>query len=222
MARHHRRSLRRRITDLVDTLLGRTRPRRANLDQLFALPSAAITFSRHWAAPHRPRLGSRSGRRGKAFATVQQEILTCLRGTRAGQPKCSGRVRLRGWWCAPASEEGGGLTGLVTDCTRSTPALKAPGSAVPAVLARSLATPDGRRLALSTCTAGTFTPSPPKSTTGQRPRTPGQRRLEGNWLVKWTRAAGSLSTVAPACDRPCSQCLASAPAHYRGAYRDRS
>ena len=76
MARHHRRSLRRRITDLVDTLLGRTRPRRANLDQLFALPSAAITLrvatglrpTGHASVAFRPA-------EGEAFATVQQEIL---------------------------------------------------------------------------------------------------------------------------------------------------
>lgn len=134
MARHHRRSLRRRITDLVDTLLGRTRPRRANLDQLFALPSAAITLrvatglrpTGHASVAFRPA-------EGEAFATVQQEILDLL-NTGSGPTTEVQRDEYGYTWLVvrspPAKKEEDSPAWSPT-CTRSTPAWKAPGSGRP-------------------------------------------------------------------------------------------
>ena len=151
MARHHRRSLRRRITDLVDTLLGRTRPRRANLDQLFALPSAAITLRvRHRLRPTGHASVAFRPAEGEAFATVQQEILDLL-NTGSGPTTEVQRDEYGYTWLVVRSRQRRrrGLTG------RSRPArgqLQPGKRRVRAVLLCSLvafAAPDGRRLASS-------------------------------------------------------------------------
>ena len=62
-----------------DTLFGRTKPARPDLDQLFALPSAAITLQA--AIGFTPTgLGSVcfASIEGGAFAQVQQEVRTLL------------------------------------------------------------------------------------------------------------------------------------------------
>ncbi|MHA6759862.1 PspA-associated protein PspAB [Streptacidiphilus sp. PAMC 29251] len=63
----------------LDTLLGRTKPVKPDLDQLFGLPSAAITLEA--AADFRPTgVGSVcfSAVEGGAFAQVQQEVQALL------------------------------------------------------------------------------------------------------------------------------------------------
>ena len=231
MARHHRRSLRRRITDLVDTLLGRTRPRRANLDQLFALPSAAITLP---ASPPGCATGHALGRvparrrrsvRHRATGDPADLLNTGSGPTTEVQRDEYGYTWLVG--APPPSQEGGGLTGLVTDlhAVNSSPG-KRRVRAVPAGLARSLRCP-GRaaprpRLPVQ---AGNVLPLRPqrRPRPGQRPRTPGQRRTRrgtghGNGqepLVPRLRCARPVTGPAPVLGERF-------PAHYRGAYRDRS
>jgi hypothetical protein len=63
----------------LDTLLGRTKPVKPNLDQLFGLPSAAITLEA--AAGFKPTgLGSVcfSPAEGGAFAQIQQDVQALL------------------------------------------------------------------------------------------------------------------------------------------------
>lgn len=72
----------------LDTLLGRSKPVKPNLDMLFALPSAAITLEA--AAGFKPTgVGSVcfAGAEGAAFAQVQQDIQALLDAdTASGNP----------------------------------------------------------------------------------------------------------------------------------------
>ena len=78
---------------LWDTLTGRSKPVRANLDALFSLPSAAITLQT--AAGFTPTgVGSVCYRaaEGAAFAQTQQDVVdrtSSAAPTRSGSP---------GWW----------------------------------------------------------------------------------------------------------------------------
>ena len=70
---------------LLDTILGRTKPKQPNLDALFALPSAAITLE---AATDLVPTGTGSvcfrGTEGRAFADVEKDVCDLLNMT-AGQ-----------------------------------------------------------------------------------------------------------------------------------------
>ena len=72
----------------LDTLLGRSKPVKPDLDQLFGLPSAALTLQA--AAGFRPTgVGSVCFKRaeGQAFSAVESDITTLLADARkrAGQ-----------------------------------------------------------------------------------------------------------------------------------------
>lgn len=116
---------------LLDVLLGRSKPVKPDLDQLFGLPSAAITLEA--AAGFRPTgLGSVcfAAVEGGAFAEVQQDVRALL-DLDAGEndaPVESTRDAYGYTWlllrhaptpCRPSS----------TTCTRSTPPWKARASA---------------------------------------------------------------------------------------------
>ncbi len=72
---------------LLDTLLGRTKPKQANLDALFALPSAAVTLE---AATDLIPTGTGSvcfrGAEGGAFAEMQKDIRELLDTSAGGAP----------------------------------------------------------------------------------------------------------------------------------------
>ncbi|MGH3158108.1 MAG: PspA-associated protein PspAB [Streptosporangiaceae bacterium] len=67
---------------LLDTILGRTKPKQANLDALFALPSAAITLE---AATDLVPTGTGSvcfrSTEGRAFADVEKDVCDLLNMT---------------------------------------------------------------------------------------------------------------------------------------------
>jgi len=67
---------------LLDTILGRTKPKQPNLDALFALPSAAITLE---AATDLVPTGTGSvcfrGTEGRAFADVEHDVCELLNST---------------------------------------------------------------------------------------------------------------------------------------------
>lgn len=72
---------------LLDTLLGRTKPKQPNLDTLFALPSAAITLE---AATGLVPTGTGSvcfrAAEGRVFADMEKDIRELLDGTADGAP----------------------------------------------------------------------------------------------------------------------------------------
>lgn len=100
---------------LLDSILGRSKPKQANLDALFAVPAAAITLQA--GAALRPTgLGAVCYRPagGAAFAQAEQEILELLRGA-ADAPE----VRLEhdefGFTWLVVDDDPGDVEGLVTD-----------------------------------------------------------------------------------------------------------
>ena len=100
---------------LLDSILGRSRPKQANLDALFAVPSAAITLRAAvglvptglGAVCYRPAGGA-------AFAQAEQEIVELLRGA-ADAPD----VRLEhdefGFTWLVVDDDPDDVEGLVTD-----------------------------------------------------------------------------------------------------------
>lgn len=100
---------------LLDSILGRSKPKQANLDALFAVPAAAITLQA--GAGLRPTgLGAVCYRPagGAAFAQAEQEILELLRGA-ADAPE----VRLQhdefGFTWLVVDDDPHDVEGLVTD-----------------------------------------------------------------------------------------------------------
>ena len=99
----------------LDSILGRSKPKQANLDSLFAVPAAAITLEA--GAGLRPTgLGAVCYRPagGAAFAQAEQEILELLRGA-ADAPD----VRLEhdefGFTWLVVGDDPDDVEGLVTD-----------------------------------------------------------------------------------------------------------
>lgn len=99
---------------LFDSIMGRKKPPRADLDQLFGLPSAAITLQA--ALSYQPAgIGSVAFRapQGKAFAEVQQEIQDLLDAD--GGPKVESQVDDFGYTWLIVRGEATDIAGLVTD-----------------------------------------------------------------------------------------------------------
>ncbi len=97
-----------------DNIMGRKKPPRADLDQLFGLPSAAITLQA--ALDYQPAgIGSVAFRapQGKAFAEVQQEVQDLLDAD--GGPKVESQVDDFGYTWLVVRGEPADIAGLVTD-----------------------------------------------------------------------------------------------------------
>jgi hypothetical protein len=99
---------------LFDTLLGRTKPVQPNLDQLFGLPSAALTLEA--AGDFKPTgYGAVCYRKaeGGAFAQVESDVEQLLQGSDGPQVEVSKDKYGYTWLlCHRAPEE---ITDLVTD-----------------------------------------------------------------------------------------------------------
>ena len=99
---------------LFDSIMGRKKPPRADLDELFGLPSAAITLQ--VALDYKPAgIGSVAFRapQGKAFAEVQQEIQDLLDAD--GGPKVESQVDTFGYTWLVVRGDPTDIAGLVTD-----------------------------------------------------------------------------------------------------------
>ncbi|GAA3975259.1 hypothetical protein FOF52_01800 [Thermobifida alba] len=164
MPRQDRRGARGRVAGLLRALLGRGRPRRADLDRLFALPAAAVTLQ---AATGLTPTGAASvsfrAAEGQAFAALQREITELLDAD--GGPGTEVRRDEYGYtWLVVRSGTADGLTGLVTDLHAVNSTLESAGFG-PLLLCSLVvfAAPDGRRLALVYLyRRGTFYPFAPK------------------------------------------------------------
>lgn len=141
---------------LLDVLLGRSKPVRPDLDQLFGLSSAAITLQA--AGDLRPTgLGSVcfAAVEGGAFAEIQQDLHQLL-SVETSQDSY-------GYTWLLARHDPGATTDLVTDLHAVNSALEAQGFG-PQLLCSlvAFAAPDGRRLALVYLyKRGTFYPFAP-------------------------------------------------------------
>lgn len=112
---------------LLDSILGRTRPKRANLDALFAIPSAAVTLQAATglrptgtgAVCYRPAAGA-------AFASAEQEVVELIRSD-ADAPE----VRLEhdefGFTWLIVDDDPSDVEGLVTDLHAVNTTLEAHG-----------------------------------------------------------------------------------------------
>ena len=99
---------------LLDTLLGRTKPVRPNLDNLFALPSAAITLEA--ATDFRPTgAGSVCFRsaEGKAFGDIEKDVTELL--SMSGQPAPEVSTDSFGFTWLVCQHDPSDPGGLVTD-----------------------------------------------------------------------------------------------------------
>lgn len=112
---------------LLDSILGRTRPKQANLDALFAIPSAAVTLQAATglrptgtgAVCYRPAAGA-------AFASAEQEVVELIRSD-ADAPE----VRLEhdefGFTWLVVDDDPSDVEGLVTDLHAVNTTLEAHG-----------------------------------------------------------------------------------------------
>ena len=132
----------------LDSILGRTKPVRPDLDQLFGLPSAAITLQT--AAGFRPTgLGSVCYREaeGGAFAEVQTDAQALLDA--GGGPRVERSTDPYGFTWLLVRHDPDDVAGLVTDLHAVNTSLEAAGFG-PALLCSLVGFADaaGRRLAL--------------------------------------------------------------------------
>jgi hypothetical protein len=132
----------------LDSILGRSKPPRPDLDQLFALPGAAITLQA--AAGFRPTgLGSVCYRaaEGGAFAQVQTDVRDLLGAD--GGPAVEVSVDAYGFTWLLCRHDPDDLAGLVTDLHAVNSGLENAGFG-PALLCSlaGFADEQGRRLAL--------------------------------------------------------------------------
>lgn len=114
---------------LLDTLLGRTKPVRANLDALFTLPSAAITLQSASGVVPSGRAGvCWKPPAGQGAADIQKEITELLGiGDEPAGPVLDPKLPTVGPSVAPDGEDRGGGTGEGV----SSDALAAQGGAAP-------------------------------------------------------------------------------------------
>ena len=146
-----------------DALLGRSKPVQANLDALFALPSAAITLQT--AAGFTPTgVGSVCYREaeGAAFAQTQKDIVALLDADEG--PAVERSVDEYGYTWLVARHDPGDMSGLVTDLHAVNTTLEAQGFG-PGLLCSlvGFADPSGRRLGLVYLyKQGTFYPFAPQ------------------------------------------------------------
>ena len=156
---------------LWDVLTGRTKPVRANLDALFALPTAAITLQT--AAGFNPTgLGSVCYRaaEGAAFAQTQTDIVALLDADEG--PAVEQSTDDFGFTWLLARHEPSDVAGLVTDLHAVNTSLEAQGFG-PGLLCSLVGFTDasGRRLGLVYLyKQGTFYPFAPQGDGGQHRR----------------------------------------------------
>lgn len=148
----------------LDVLLGRSKPKKPNLDRLFALPTAAITLEA--AAGLRPTgVGAVCFRaaEGAAFAQIERDVRELLD---AGVgPKVELTTDSYGYTWLVTRHEPTDLEGLVTDIHAVNASLEAGGFG-PQLLCSvvAFAGPDGRRTGLVYLyKRGTFYPFAPMS-----------------------------------------------------------
>jgi hypothetical protein len=146
----------------LDTLLGRSKPKKPDLDRLFALPTAAITLEA--AAALTPTgVGGVCFRaaEGAAFAQIEADVRELLD---AGDgPKVEATTDSYGYTWLVARHDPSDLEGLVTDIHAVNAALEAGGFG-PQLLCSVVAFggPDGRRFGLVYLyKRGTFYPFAP-------------------------------------------------------------
>jgi hypothetical protein len=148
----------------LDTLLGRTKPVKPDLDQLFGLPSAALTLQA--ATNFRPTgLGSVCFKRaeGRAFDDVESDITTLLAA--GNGPKVEARDDSYGYTWLVSHHEPDDTAGLVTDLHAVNSSLQDTGFG-PQLLCSLVSFTDDRdrRLALVYLyKRGTFYPFAPKA-----------------------------------------------------------
>jgi hypothetical protein len=163
----------------LDALLGRSKPKRPDLDRLFALPAAAVTLEA--AAGLRPTgLGSVCFRsaEGQAFAALRHEITELLDADEGPDVELSTDAYGYTWLLARHGESE--LEGLVTDVHAVNSSLEAGGFG-PSLLCSLVAFDDGAGRGLGLVylyKRGTFYPFAPL---------PGERR--DNALELQVRAA---------------------------------
>lgn len=169
MPRHDTGGVRGRFAGLLRALLGRSRPRRPDLDRLFALPSAAVTLR---AVTGLVPTGTASvafrAAEGQAFATLQREITELLAA--GGGPQVEVRRDSYGYtWLVVHAAEDHGLTGLVTDLHAVNSGLESAGFGSSLLCSLVVfAAPNGRRLALVYLyKRGTFYPFAPQGEHGR-------------------------------------------------------
>jgi hypothetical protein len=133
---------------LFDTILGRTKPAKADLDDLFAIPSAALTLEA--GLGFRPTgLGSvcYKAAEGAAFSRTQTEVQQLLDADQG--PKVELSKDTFGYTWVLVRHDAADTSGLVTDLHAVNSSLQDAGFG-PSLLCSlaSFAHPDGRRLAL--------------------------------------------------------------------------
>ncbi|WP_122817142.1 PspA-associated protein PspAB [Nocardioides pantholopis] len=159
-----------------DSVLGRTKPKQANLDALFSVPSAAVTLEASLGL--RPT-GDGSvcyrAAAGPAFANTQQEVLDLLRST-GDSPQVRVTQDDYGFtWIEVDREPGSSVDGLCTGLHAVNTGLEAQGFG-PALLCTLVGfeDPTGRRVGLVYLyKQGTFYPFAPA---------PGGRQQRDNLL----------------------------------------
>ncbi len=149
---------------LWDTLTGRTRPPKNDLDALFGLPGAAITLQT--AAGFRPTgVGSVCYRaaEGGAFAQVESDVRALLDSDDSG-PDVETRTDDYGFTWLVSRQEPDDLTTLVTDLHAVNTSLEAQGFGAGLLCSLVVfADPSGRKLALVYLyKQGTFYPFAPQ------------------------------------------------------------
>jgi len=156
----------------LDTVLGRTKPVKADLDDLFALPSAALTLQAGLDfAP--TGLGSVcfKAAEGAAFARTQTDVQQLLDSSSAGSaPKVELSKDSFGYTWLLVRHDAADVPGLVTDLHAVNSGLQDAGFG-PQLLCSliSFAHADGRRLALVYLyKRGTFYPFAPLGTDQHR------------------------------------------------------
>lgn len=147
---------------LLDKVFGRTPPVRPQLDQLFALPDAALTLEASLGL-HATGMGSVSFRaaEGGASASVTDDVESLLDAD-AG-PKVERSVDSFGYTWLLVRHDADDLSGLVTDLHAVNDTLQANGFGSSLLCSlMSFAAPDGRKLALVYLyKRGTFYPFAP-------------------------------------------------------------
>jgi hypothetical protein len=156
----------------LDTLLGRSKPVKADLDDLFALPSAALTLEA--GLGFKPTgLGSVcfKAAEGAAFARTQADVQQLLDASQAGNaPKVELTKDSFGYSWLLVSHDRADVSGLVTDLHAVNSGLEDAGFG-PQLLCSliSFAHDDGRRLALVYLyKRGTFYPFAPLGSSQRR------------------------------------------------------
>lgn len=155
------------VVGLFDSILGRSKPARPDLDQLFALPSAGITLqvSLDFTATGTGSVAFRAPE-GRAFADVQAEVQALLDVD--GGPKVEVDVDAFGYTWLVCRTDPPDLAGLVTDLHAVNSSLQDSGFG-PTLLCSlvSFTDPGGRRLGLVYLfKQGTFYPFAPAEGSG--------------------------------------------------------